>query len=593
MNKNPNKKDFKKIFGPKPRGKSPKFDDYLKREIKKIKKWSFEDEQKLLKLVKQEKLCNWYQISTHFDQFSSTDCLKRYRQLKRVVSIKGAWTSVEDEVLRSNVKYLGEKSWAHVSYFFPGRSSKQCRERWKNQLRPGINHKPFTIEEENLLFEKQKEFGNKWSQIAQFFIGRPDNMLKNIFHSVCARKGITCNESAERRIKSGMDSCKEKTKRKRIVIGRKKDYIRSTKNKCLVSSSLRIKKEDLEQTQINERKRTHESDNKFKNTKKNDQNQNVVATPYKYKVKKHSSKNRNQKHKQKHKHKHKHKNKHRHEHKHKHKHIQTHKHKHKLKQRHMKNHRHKDKQKYSEINTNEKMKMTQPLKIATESLRNMQLEFEKCNLSQQKKHSNKTQLENRGLELQNGPKQDLLEQQLDSKPNFLFQNPKCEDEIKNNSRWKHFSCLSTEQELNVNKEELTKSSSKSSLLNSNKASTETKNEFLCSSSKKIEHSFGNNFDMDMGIDMDIDMDMEMGMGMNIEPSILPQDNYFSNFSSESSKQIKNNTIWDDDDWEKENIDLNSSFTNEESLDFSFYNLDNVGNGIGQEKYPFDFVEFND
>ncbi|KAL4116834.1 hypothetical protein PRIC2_012286 [Phytophthora ramorum] len=60
----------------------------------------------------------------------------------------------------------------------PGRTPKQCRERWKNHLDPAINKGPYTEEEDSVILTAQARLGNKWSQISQLLKGRTEDSVK-------------------------------------------------------------------------------------------------------------------------------------------------------------------------------------------------------------------------------------------------------------------------------------------------------------------------------------------------------------------------------------------------------------------------------
>lgn len=89
------------------------------------------------------------------------------------------FTKEEDERLRQIVTHFGDQDWAVIADQMPGRNQRQCRERWLNYLSPHVNKEPFTIEEDQLLIEKHKEFGSRWVRIAKYFSGRSDTSIKN------------------------------------------------------------------------------------------------------------------------------------------------------------------------------------------------------------------------------------------------------------------------------------------------------------------------------------------------------------------------------------------------------------------------------
>jgi hypothetical protein len=72
-----------------------------------------------------------------------------------------------------------------------GRTTRQCRERWQNYLRPGIQNGPWTKAEEDLLVQKHAELGPVWRTIQQFFPNRTDIDLKNCWQRRQRRLRLT------------------------------------------------------------------------------------------------------------------------------------------------------------------------------------------------------------------------------------------------------------------------------------------------------------------------------------------------------------------------------------------------------------------
>ena len=92
---------------------------------------------------------------------------------------KNKWTPQEDALLEGAVKQHGTDNWREVAELVPGRSSKQCRERWLGTKSPDNLRVEWTPQEDMTLIRKQSEVGNKWVMIQRYLPGRSVVAVKN------------------------------------------------------------------------------------------------------------------------------------------------------------------------------------------------------------------------------------------------------------------------------------------------------------------------------------------------------------------------------------------------------------------------------
>ncbi|XP_042024998.1 transcription factor MYB124-like isoform X2 [Salvia splendens] len=99
-----------------------------------------------------------------------------------------SWSQEEDDILREQIYLHGSENWGIIASKFKDKTTRQCRRRWFTYLNSDFKKGGWLPEEDMLLCEAQRVYGNRWTEIAKVVSGRTDNAVKNRFTTLCKKR---------------------------------------------------------------------------------------------------------------------------------------------------------------------------------------------------------------------------------------------------------------------------------------------------------------------------------------------------------------------------------------------------------------------
>jgi hypothetical protein len=101
------------------------------------------------------------------------------------------WSDEEDTKLKEVAELVKEQhgylNWKNIATLMLGKTAKQCRERFINQIGPDVDKSWMTPEEWNIIVEAREKFGNRWVEIAKLLSRRTPNWVKNQWNAMIRR----------------------------------------------------------------------------------------------------------------------------------------------------------------------------------------------------------------------------------------------------------------------------------------------------------------------------------------------------------------------------------------------------------------------
>jgi hypothetical protein len=99
-------------------------------------KWAEDEDIKLKDAVQTHGGKHWGAIAALVPDRTQNQCYERWKnvldpRIALTASCTGKWTAVEDSMLKDSVRTHGGKDWHEIGALVPGRTTKQCRNRWQ------------------------------------------------------------------------------------------------------------------------------------------------------------------------------------------------------------------------------------------------------------------------------------------------------------------------------------------------------------------------------------------------------------------------------------------------------------------------------
>ena len=134
--------------------------------------WTKQEDDMLRSLIEEHGNTDWKVVASFIQGRTESACQNRWQKVLKVGLTRGPWTEEEDKKLLKLVESYGPRKWTAIAEELPGRSGKQCRERWHNHLNPNVNRQAWSESEDRQILECHMKIGNRWAEMSKYLPGR-------------------------------------------------------------------------------------------------------------------------------------------------------------------------------------------------------------------------------------------------------------------------------------------------------------------------------------------------------------------------------------------------------------------------------------
>jgi hypothetical protein len=164
-------------------------------------RWTKYEDIKLKDAVRRHGGKNWKEIAVLVPDRSSSQCCRRWHNtlnpsIALTAGRTGKWTPADDDKLKDAVQMHGGKDWDDIAVLVPGRTKRLCWSIWCDTLNPSIalaarrTGKWTPVEDIKLKDAVERHSGKNWDEITALVPGRTQKQCRNRWHYALMKPSI-------------------------------------------------------------------------------------------------------------------------------------------------------------------------------------------------------------------------------------------------------------------------------------------------------------------------------------------------------------------------------------------------------------------